>query len=280
VEGEVTSSFDHGKTWGKSEKVTIKLDRASGNAYFEHHGKMQDEEVTDKLFFAEGSVTKIQTRREMKKNNIPESYSSVTIQREKHVFNSVISTLMELMEYNLHSENIPIFKNGRLIYDAPVLSHIEYQGKKAMKILSTDKENYGWVHMSFIFETKTGNVLEKEDFTFMREHENLKKGKLVRECNSKITASDYFFCNGIPFPGILDHAYGKGNVIRRLTVNKKTAKINEDMDRIHFTPVFPPNADVSDTIKGTYYRTPSVGNTAAEKVIAGNLDEIFKKANE
>lgn len=61
-------------------------------------------------------------------------------------------------------------------------------------------------------------------------------------------------------------------MIRRFIINKKMAKINENMDKIHFIPVFPPNSNVCDEIKGISHGTPFIGNIAAEKVIMGKLD--------
>lgn len=275
LEGEFAISTDRGKTWEKPGKGIIIIDNTANNSYFEHHVKMSGEEISEKVFLGENSLTTIQVRREMKDGKIPESYSSVTIQRERNSLNPVIATLRKFSEYNRHSEKVPIFKNGKIIYEKPVLSQIEYQGRKAIKILSTNEQNQGWIHKSFVFDSKTGNILERETFTFEKEN-----GKLKRSCLDKITVSDYFLCNGIPFPSALTLTYEEGNEIRRFIVNQKTARINEPVDKICFTPVFPPNSNVWDKTKGTYYRTPSVGNISAEKAIAKELDEIFKDADE
>jgi hypothetical protein len=103
-------------------------------------------------------------------------------------------------------------------------------------------------------------------------------GKIVENFSNSISYSDFISCGGVLFPLRLQYTCKDGSQ-ERITIKKKTVRINEPIDASVFIPVIPGGADVSDRINGIHYTTPVVGNPEAMKELEANLNAYFEDAD-
>jgi hypothetical protein len=133
--------------------------------------------------------------------------------------------------------------------------------------------NPSLVYEIFKFDIKTGNLLERERVILEKTKDGVKERR-----EPSASFSDYFYCNGVPFPGVLIFTLSGGQSFK-IEIDKKTARIEDVLDKHTFVPSFPPKTIVHDKIKGIQYETPAIGNAAAENAVVKELDALFEKGN-
>ena len=290
---KIEMSTDNGKTWKPYSENRVMWDKVKNLSYFSSRRDISvkrenakrditGERIEEKTF-GEGVLTSVDRHSYQLGSNKVIQKSSAKITQEPKWLSFPSGFLLNYT--NIGGEN-SIFKNDSFSFHKPIITKTNYKGKAALKV-----ENYifhkekpikpgslydkvDWPIMVIFFDVETGRLLE-----ITRIDINYNETKLTRGMEFQILVDEYFQSNGLYFPSILRYLPRVCDGVQvRFVVDKKTAKLNEILDEKSFIPSIPPQADVIDTIKGTRYIAPSIGNIGAEKQIRKELDELFKEA--
>jgi len=281
VEYIVEESGDGGKNWKCRGIVNLYVDQNKNSASIEYkHAKNGKVTINRKMYFEDEKLTTISTLEweEKTKNGtvIPVMSSTARIRKcNKWLLDdndvAIITLAQDLLFFDSHWKNVPLFSKNVLIFPSPKISLIQYENKSAIKIESHTEKIASKLKTTFIFDSRNGFLLEKQESSFNK--------NLIEEMGKVIIPSKYQLYNGRPFPNILTISFPKSeNCMYMSRIVISDIKINEPINRRNFVAVLPLNTKVRNEITKQNYVTPALGNIGLESEIEKNLKELFNEA--
>jgi hypothetical protein len=268
----------NGKPFVSEGSYLLKADISKNLLYGEY--KMPPDDLNEfvwKLYLDSNTTTLLNFRKRIKGDATRHVWARIQKQ------GGLPFRFADVLEYNamaglVHGTNsltpqLPMFSENGIELYKPDIQRIRINGEDAIKFSARSVRMHEESLEVLIFSEKSGVLLERA-YTSTT---NL-PGKEKEVISTRRQMSDYFIDNGILFPGVITYSSDLGDRTR-ITINKKTAKMNPIIDEAEFVPKIPGGANVRDEINGIRYTTPIVGNPEAMKTLEADLNAYFEDAD-
>jgi hypothetical protein len=258
----IDESSDNGKNWKHTKRQYIKYNiRENSLRLYE---KEENGSITSERFWKSGVSSEYVIQEFQGKK-----FLSGTIEKQSFLGDWDIE---KVVFYNNLIPGFPLIAAKRSDKLTVTAIPTSYDNIPAVEIKDNVPPRNNTLRHILTFDKDKGVLLRRVENVWVKK-ENAFHEKLVRE----MIPSQYFYSNGLYFPGLILYKYPSGRIIR-YTIDKEKTKLNEEIPRRNFIATFPPDCEVTDEINNRVYRTPAIGNANAEKEIANELDKLYENS--